>query len=93
MLIGVCTIRIGIPNSFSLKDKRQVCLSLTTRIRQRFNVSVAEYADLDSYRWASFAIVSVNTEKSFLNSTLSKVVELIKGEPSVVIEKYNIEIL
>ncbi len=91
-MIGVCTIRLNIPNAFSLKDKRQVCQSLVSRMRKNFNIAVAEVGDLNSYKWASIAFVSINTEKSMLNSTLSKVVEYIKREPSVVIEGYSIEI-
>lgn len=93
MIIGICTIRFEITDSSSLKDKRQVCQSLITKVRRNYNVSVAEVDDLNSYKFASIAFVSINTSKSNLNSTLSKIVELIEKHGDIIIEKYNIEFL
>ena len=45
MHIGVCRIMLHLPDSASLKDKRQVARSLSARIRNTFNVAVAEVAD------------------------------------------------
>ena len=42
--LGVCRIMLRLPDSASLKDKRQVSRSLTARIRNTFNVAVAEVA-------------------------------------------------
>lgn len=93
MIIGICTIRFEITDSTSLKNKRQVCQSLIAKVKRNYNVSVAEIDDLNSYRFASLAFVSVNTNKSKLNSTLSKIVELLEKNRDIVIEKYNIELL
>ncbi len=92
MVIGLCTVRFNLPSSSSLKDKRQICQSLTVKIRKNYNVAIAEIGDLNSYKWATMAFVSVNTEKNRLNSTLSRVIEYINKEPSLVVEKCNIEI-
>ena len=93
MQIGICTVRLGIPDTFSLKDKRQVCSSLFSKIRQNFNVSVAEVEDQDSFRKSTIAIVSVNTHVKDLNRTLSKVIEFIEKDFRVLIENYSIEII
>jgi len=93
MQIGICTVRLGIPGTFSLKDKRQVCSSLFSKIRQNFNVSVAEVEDQDSFRKSTIAIVSVNTQTKDLNRTLSKVIEFIEKDFRVLIENYSIEII
>ena len=42
MPVGLLTLEIYIPDSHSLKDKRQVLRSLKDRLRARFNVAVAE---------------------------------------------------
>jgi len=42
MTVGVYTLEIHLPDSRSLKDKRQVVRRLKDRLRSRFNVSVAE---------------------------------------------------
>ncbi len=93
MQIGICTVRLGIPDTFSLKDKRQVCSSLFSKIRQNFNVSIAEVEDQGSFRKSTIAIVSVNTRAKDLNRTLSKVVEFIEKDFRVLIENYSIEII
>ncbi|MCD6427019.1 MAG: DUF503 domain-containing protein [Caldisericaceae bacterium] len=93
MRIGICTVRLGIPNTFSLKDKRQVCSSLFSHIRQNFNVSVAEVSEQDSFRKSVVAIVAVNTSSKHLSKTLSKVVEFIEKDYRVMIEDYGVEII
>jgi len=93
MQIGICTVRLGIPGTFSLKDKRQVCSSLFSKIRQNFNVSVTEVEDQNSFRKSTIAIVSVNTQTKDLNRTLSKVIEFIEKDFRVLIENYSIEII
>lgn len=93
MQIGICTVRLGIPDTFSLKDKRQVCSSLFLKIRQNFNVAVAEIEDQDSFRKSTVVIVSVNTRTKDLNRTLSKVIEFIDKDFRVLIENYSIEII
>lgn len=42
IIVGLCTVELFIPESQSLKDKRQVLLSLKDRLREKFNLSVAE---------------------------------------------------
>ncbi len=93
MRIGICTVRLGIPNTFSLKDKRQVCSSLLSHIRQNFNVSVAEINEQDSFRKSVIAIVAVNTSSKHLNATISKVVEFIEKDYRVMIEEYSVEVI
>ncbi len=93
MRIGICTLRLGIPGTFSLKDKRQVCSSLFSHIRQNFNVSVAEVSEQDSFRKSVVAIVAVNTSFGHLHSTLSKVVSFVERDFRVTIEDYGIEII
>ncbi len=93
MQIGICTIRLAIPDTFSLKDKRQVCASLFSKIRQNFNVSVAETDNQDTFRRATVAIVSVNTDRMHLHSTLSKVVSFVEKDYKVIIQDYTIEIV
>ena len=57
MFVGVCVLELRIPGSFSLKDKRQVVRSAVQRMRQKFNVSVAEVGELDLWNVASLGIV------------------------------------
>ncbi|HEY55892.1 MAG TPA: DUF503 domain-containing protein, partial [Dehalococcoidia bacterium] len=47
MNVGVCRITLRLPENLSLKGKRQVVKSITSRVGNQFRVSVAEVSDHD----------------------------------------------
>jgi uncharacterized protein len=61
--IGVLTLDIHVENSHSLKEKRHVVKSLRDRLRERFNVAVAEIDGLDSWQSAVVAAVTVSNDR------------------------------
>jgi uncharacterized protein YlxP (DUF503 family) len=61
--IGVLTLDIHVENSHSLKEKRHVVKSLKDRLRERFNVAVAEIDGLDSWQSAVVAAVTVSNDR------------------------------
>jgi uncharacterized protein YlxP (DUF503 family) len=61
--IGVLTLDIHVENSHSLKEKRHVVKSLKDRLRQHFNVAVAEIDGLDSCQSAVVAAVTVSNDR------------------------------
>jgi hypothetical protein len=73
MVIGLLTLELHFPGARSLKDKRQALRSLEQRIRNRFNVSVAEVEHQDLWQRSRLAVVSVNTDHTHLESTLASV--------------------
>ena len=73
MVIGLLTLDLHFPGARSLKDKRQALRSLETRIRNRFNVSLAEVDHQDLWQRARVAVVAVNTDHVHLESTLQSV--------------------
>lgn len=93
MFIGVCTIELHIPESGSLKTKRQSLKSMKDRIRSRFNVSVAEVGDNDLWQKTTMAVAAVSNDKSHLNQTLDHVLDLVRAVPEVSLLDYHIEIL
>jgi len=73
VVIGLLTLDLHFPGARSLKDKRQALRSLEQRIRNRFNVSIAEVDHQDLWQRARLAVVSVNTDHTHLESTLASV--------------------
>lgn len=61
--IGILTLEIVVESSHSLKEKRHVVKSLKDRLRQRFNVAVAEIDGLDSWQHATVAAVTVSADR------------------------------
>ncbi|MHB8844136.1 MAG: DUF503 domain-containing protein [Nitrospirota bacterium] len=92
MFIGVCTMEMHIPESGSLKTKRHSLKSLKDRIRNKFNVSVAEVGDNDLWQKTSLAVAAVSNDKSHLNQTLDHVLNLVRSVPEVSLLDYQIEI-
>jgi uncharacterized protein YlxP (DUF503 family) len=58
--IGVLTLEIHIEDAHSLKEKRHVVKSLKDRLRNRFNVAVAEIDYHDSWQRALVSAVTVS---------------------------------
>lgn len=93
MHIGICTIWLAIPESHSLKQKRQVVKSITDRLKNRFNIAVAEVDPLDRHQQAVLGVVSVSNDTKHLNRVLSYVVNFIEDTLLVELTDYQIEIL
>ena len=91
MIIGFLQLDLFVPQANSLKSKRQALKSLKDKIRQKFNVSVAEVSSLDKWQRQGFAVVCVNNDKRLLNSILSKVVNLVEKQHAVELIDYTIE--
>ena len=94
MNVGVCRIELRLPENLSLKGKRQVLKSITIRIKNRFNVSVAEVDDQNLWQLATLGICCVSNNSRYTNEVLSKVVDFIVGSRfEVEILDYEIELL
>jgi len=73
--IGVLTLEIVLQNSHSLKDKRHVVKSLKDRLRNKFNVAVAEIDYQDLWQRAVVAAVTVSADHDFAEKLLRAVEE------------------
>ncbi len=94
MHVGVCSIRLRLPENLSLKGKRRVLKSITSRVANKFNISVAEIDDQDTWQLATLGISCVSNDKRHANEVLSKVVDyIIDSRFDVEILDYKIEIL
>jgi uncharacterized protein YlxP (DUF503 family) len=94
MNVGSCRVKLRFPENLSLKGKRQVVKSVTTRLRSKFNVSVAEVDDNDLWQLATLGIACVSKNKRYTNEVLSKAVDfIINGRFELEIVDYEIEIL
>ncbi len=83
MVVKLLTLDILCPGCSSLKEKRFVLKSLKARIRQRFNVSVAEVAYHDAWQRAELAVVMVGVDRRSVDAMAQRVVQLCDREPRV----------
>ncbi|RMD72305.1 MAG: DUF503 domain-containing protein, partial [Chloroflexi bacterium] len=78
----------------SLKEKRQVLRSLISRIRNEFNVSVAEVDDQDRWQSAILGVAVVATDQVHAQRQLEAVVSFIERQrPDCPLLNYAIEML
>jgi hypothetical protein len=75
--IGVCRIKLRLPHNSSLKGKRQVLKSITSQLKNRFNVSVAEVDDNDQWQAATLGICLVSNNRRFTDEVLGKVASFV----------------
>ena len=93
MTVGLCTVELFIPDGHSLKEKRQVLQSLKTRLRDKFNLSVAEVGDQDLCQKAILGIACVANESAHVNQVLDQAVNLIQSVPVIQLVRSRIELL
>ena len=93
MIVGLCTVELFLPESQSLKDKRQVLLSLKDRLRGKFNLSVAEVDGQDLWQKAVLGLACVANEVQYVNGLLDQALNLIRAVPAVEIVQSRIELL
>ena len=77
MNLGVCRLRLRLPENQSLKGKRKVLQSVTSRVRGKYNLAIAEVDDQDTWQLATLGIACVSNDAQQCNQVLSKVVEYI----------------
>ncbi len=73
MPIAHLTLELRIEGAHSLKDKRQAVRSVKDRLRNSFNVAVAETNSTDLWQRATIEIVSVSESRDHLEGLMQKV--------------------
>ena len=92
MIVGVCRVELHIPENDSLKGKRQVLRSIKDKVRNKFNVSIAEVDGHDLWQQAILGISCVSNDNKHANEILSKVINFIEQNHDSFIVDYEIDI-
>jgi len=61
----------------SLKEKRQVLRSVRDRLRNRFNVAVAEVGSQDQWRNIELGVVGVGSDRGVVDSELEAITRML----------------
>lgn len=73
MPIAFLTLELRIEGAQSLKDKRQVLRSLKDKLRNGFNVAVAELDASDLWQRATIGVVSISGSQDYLQGLMQNV--------------------
>ena len=78
---------LHLPEASSLKEKRQVTRSLSDRIRNRFNVAVAEVEDADMRQRLTLGVCCVSNDRGHADAMLSSLISFIEES------RFDVELL
>jgi len=78
VVVGVLRFTVHLPESASLKDKRQVVGGLLARIRVRFRVAAAEVDELDRWQVAALAVACVSNDGRHADQVLAGVLAYVE---------------
>jgi uncharacterized protein YlxP (DUF503 family) len=81
MIVGSLRVRLLIRESRSLKDKRQVVRSVKDRLRNRFNISIAEVEAQDHRQLAILGIAMVSNEARHIRTAFAEIVQALRCHP------------
>lgn len=93
MVIGTLVLRLQVPESGSLKSKRQVVRSLVSRVRRTFNVAIAEVGDLDLWQAVELGVACVSSDARHADEVCQKVLTFVDNDGEALLTGSRFEIL
>ena len=91
--VAVGTVELHLPEVDSLKGKRHVLKGLKERVRNRFEVAVAEVDHHDAWQRATLAVVCVSHDPRHANEVVSKALDYIEANVDGRVIDVSVEIL
>jgi uncharacterized protein len=93
MVIGTLQITVQVPESQSLKEKRMVVRSITSRVRQTFAVAVAEVGDQDAWQSAVIGVACVSNSARHADEVCQKVLAYVENDADGVVSNSRFELV
>lgn len=93
MIVGAAVVELHVHGSQSLKEKRGVVRSIIGRLRNRFNVSVAEIGGQDTWQRAVIGVAATGNDRTWLRGQLRRAIEFIDDMHLAEITDSDIEVL
>lgn len=93
MVLGTLTITLHVPDSGSLKEKRQVVRSLTSRLRQSFNAAVAEVGDQNLWQSAVIGVVCVSADTRHADEMCQKILRFVEANADALVTNSRFELV
>lgn len=81
MVTGSLKARLLLRASRTLKDKRQVVRSIKDRLRNGFNVGVAEVDTLDDVKVVTLGVAAVGPDHAGVKGVLHEIAEALRAHP------------
>lgn len=85
MHFSLVIFQIGIPGAKTLKDKRKVTSSVINKLKNRFNIALAEERDNEKIEVSKIFLLALNTNRRELDSTVSTIENFLSNLPDAVL--------
>jgi len=82
-IIGNCNFDMFLPGCQSLKEKRMVLSSIKQKLRNDFNIAVAELEYNDYWQRSLIGIVTISNSQHIINEIFDKIGSLMENNPAV----------
>ncbi|MCD5414913.1 MAG: DUF503 domain-containing protein [Clostridiales bacterium] len=92
MFVAICSIKIHIYESHSLKEKRHIVRSIVEKTKHKFNVSIAEIGYEDKWQLSKIGISCVSNSKKHLEKVIDRVVNIFENDERFEVLEIEIEI-
>lgn len=79
MILGAALVELRVEGSRSLKAKRGVVRSIKRRVRNRFNLSVAEVGGQETWQRAVLGLSGAGSEAHIVRAELTKALDFIEA--------------
>lgn len=90
MVIGLLQIEV-LMNSRSLKEKRFVIKGFKDRVKNKFNVAVAETAYTDKWQRSELSMVTVSSEKYHVEKILRNILSYADENTEWVVNRFQMD--
>ena len=77
----------------SLKGKRRVLKSIMSKVKNRFNLSIAEVGANDLWQRAEIGFAAIGNDRTFINSVLDKALCFIEALEMGEVTDHRIELI
>jgi len=77
MKVGCCSLKFYLHGNHSLKEKRRITKSIKDRIKNKFNISIAEIGDQDIWQNLHIGMVAVGSDPKYLEGLMHQAVNFI----------------
>ena len=94
MIVGISQITLHLPDCHSLKEKRQVVKSVIARVRNHFEVAIAEVDEQDRWQIAVLGVSCISNNSQHADDVLGHVRRYIEEtRPDILVSNVESEII
>lgn len=94
MHLAICKLTIRMPENHTLKDKRRVANSLSSKLRNKYNVAIAQVENTDIPKTLTLGVACVSNSRKHAEQIMSNVTNFVEHSPTnSYLVDHNMEII